>query len=322
MIIKEKRIVKDEQGLPNYMTAFFWTGSKDPAEAPPMFVVCGEVVDAIMVSQFVNANIGGIPCSLPFQMPWTGVSHQKADALCRKKGKGWHLLTNTEYAYLLKESRELGTEPHGNTNYGKDYDYPDERGIICDHRYTLTGLDPVTWSHDHTENGVFGLKGNVWEHVQGLRLKHGKVQYIKNNDAAAAEVDTGADSTAWESVRLDDGRTVKLDFKDDTIVVTAGEVEEKWGCAEMAEVKLDGLETVPQALYDLEILPPDYQSRHDGIFVDSDMAEVVPFRGSSFLYTSLGGASAVSLNYGRSNVNTYIGFRSALYLKYSKPMTD
>lgn len=322
MIIKEKRIVKDEQGLPNYMTAFFWTGSKDPAEAPPMFVVCGEVVDAIMVSQFFNANIGGIPCSLPYQKPWTEVSHQKAAELCRMKGKGWHLLTNAEYAFLLKESRELGTEPHGNTNYGKDYDHPDEAGVAYDGRRTLTGLDPVTWSHDHTENGVYGLKGNVWEHVQGLRLKHGEVQYIKNNDAAAAEVDTGKNSAAWEPVRLDDGRTVKLDIKDGTVVITAGEVAEEWGGVHMADVKLDDLAAVPQALYDLEILPPDYQSRQDGIFVDSDLTEAVPFRGSSFGNASFGGASAVSLDLERSDVGAGLGFRSALYLKYSKPMTD
>ena len=57
MIVKQQKIIKDEQGLPNYMTAFYWTGSKDPAEAPPMFVVRGEVVDAILVSQFFNTNI-------------------------------------------------------------------------------------------------------------------------------------------------------------------------------------------------------------------------------------------------------------------------
>lgn len=322
MIIKEKRIEKDEQGLPNYMTAFFWTGSKDPAEAPPMFVVCGEVVDAIMVSQFFNANIGGVPCSLPFQKPWTEVSHQKAAELCRMKGEGWHLLTNAEYAFLLKESRELGTEPHGNTNYGKDYDHPDEAGVVYDGCRTLTGLDPVTWSHDHTENGVYGLKGNVWEHVQGLRLKYGEVQYIKNNDAAAAWVDTGKDSAAWEPVRLDDGRTVKLDIKDDAVVITAGEVAGEWNGAHMADVKLDGLAAVPQALYDLEILPPDYQSRQDGIFVDSDMAEVVPSRGSNFSHTAHGGPSAVYLDHGRSYSHVYIGFRSALYLKNSKLMTE
>ena len=29
MIEKRKLIVKDEQGMPNYMTAFFWNGEKD-----------------------------------------------------------------------------------------------------------------------------------------------------------------------------------------------------------------------------------------------------------------------------------------------------
>ena len=61
MVRRQKLIIKDENGVPNYMAAFSWTGSKDPEQAPPMFVVCGEVVDAILISQFHNTNIQGIP---------------------------------------------------------------------------------------------------------------------------------------------------------------------------------------------------------------------------------------------------------------------
>ena len=211
----------------------------------------------------------------------------KAAEACRKKGAGWHLLTNAEYAYLLKESRELGTEPHGNTAAGQDYDHQEEKGVTYDGYRTLTGLDPETWSHDHTEGGVYGLKGNIWEIVQGLRLHHGTVEYIKNNDAAAAETDTGEDSGAH-----------------------------------MRDVELEGLDEVPQILFDLEILPPDWKERQDGIYVDSELKEAVPFRGSGFYSTSNGGASAVYLNYPRSHVRTHIGIRSALYLKYSKPTTE
>lgn len=188
MVRRQKLIIKDERGVPNYMAAFSWTGSKDPAQAPPMFVVCGEVVDAILISQFHNTNIEGIPHSLPYREPWTKIDLDSAARACRAKGEGWHLLTNTEYAYLLAESRDLGTEPHGNTEGGRDYDFPEECGVTYDGRRTLTGLDPVTWSHDHTENGVYGLKGNVWEMVTGLRLQKGRVDYIPNNDAAVVSM--------------------------------------------------------------------------------------------------------------------------------------
>lgn len=33
MVRRQKLIIKDERGVPNYMAAFSWTGSKDPAQA-------------------------------------------------------------------------------------------------------------------------------------------------------------------------------------------------------------------------------------------------------------------------------------------------
>lgn len=321
MIVREQRIVKDEQGLPNYMTIFFWTGSKDPEDAPPMFVVRGEVMDAIMVSQFHNTNINGIPCSLPFQKPWTNINLDDAAKVCRRKGTGWHLLTNTEYAYLLKESRKLGTEPHGNTYNGKDYDFPEEKGITYDGYRTLTGICPVTWSHDHTEKGVYDLKGNIWEMVQGLRTHYGVVEYIQNNDAAAAVTDTSTESTEWQQAMTEDGKPVKLSGTS-PVMITTGEVEADWNGCHMADVRLDGMERVPQILVDLEVLPPDYKKRKDGIWVDSELEETMPYRGSSFGNTSVGGASAVNLYYPRSYVLSYIGFRSACYVKYCQPITE
>ena len=323
MIEKRKLIVKDEQGMPNYMTAFFWNGEKDPAQVPPMFVVRGEVMDAVLVSQFHNTNVNGIPCSLPFREPWTSISLDDAASACRKKGKGWHLLTNQEYAFLLKESRALGTEPHGNTDCGRDYDHPEEKGVTYDGRMTLSGLDPVTWSHDHTEGGVYGLKGNVWELVQGLRLACGAVQYIKDNDAAAAATDTSTASQEWVQAVTEDGRPVKLSADGAGVVITTGKVRDPWDWCNMEDVALaDDLERVPQVLYDLEVLPPDWEKRQDGIFVDSELEEVVPFRGSSFHNTSNGGVSAVNLYYPRSYVRVYFGFRSALYLKDRKLITE
>lgn len=318
MVRKQKLIIKDERGVPNYMTAFSWTGSKDPAQAPPMFVVCGEVVDAILISQFHNTNIQGIPYSLPCREPWVQIDLDSAAWACRKKGKGWHLLTNTEYAYLLAESRNLGTEPHGNTEGGRDYDFPEECGVTYDGRRTLTGLDPVTWSHDHTENGVYGLKGNVWEIVTGLRLQKGRVEYIPNNDAAA--ISTYRDSAAWQQAKTEDGKIIYLSGGDG-VTITTGQEKEDWDGAHMRDIQLNGLESIPQIIFDLAILPPDYKERQDGIYVDSELAEAVPFRGAGYGNTSRAGASAVNLLYPRFSVLVSVGFRSALYVKDWKQIT-
>lgn len=318
MVRRQKLIIKDERGVPNYMAAFSWTGSKDPAQAPPMFVVCGEVVDAILISQFHNTNIEGIPHSLPYREPWTKIDLDSAARACRAKGEGWHLLTNTEYAYLLAESRDLGTEPHGNTEGGRDYDFPEECGVTYDGRRTLTGLDPVTWSHDHTENGVYGLKGNVWEMVTGLRLQKGRVDYIPNNDAAV--VSMASDSAAWQQAKTEDGKTIYLSGGNG-VTITTDQAKEDWDGAHMRDIRLDGLESIPQIIFDLAILPPDYKERKDGIYVDSELAEAVPCWGSGFDSTSHAGASAVDLGHPRSHVYVHVGFRSALYVKDWKQIT-
>ena len=176
----------------------------------------------------------------------------------------------------------------------------------------------MTWSHDHTENGVYGLKGNVWEMVTGLRLQKGRVDYIPNNDAAV--VSMASDSAAWQQAKTEDGKTIYLSGGNG-VTITTDQAKEDWDGAHMRDIRLDGLESIPQIIFDLAILPPDYKERKDGIYVDSELAEAVPFRGSSFYFTSDAGASAVNLYYPRSSVNVNIGFRSALYVKDWKQIT-
>ena len=105
------------------------------------------------------------------------------------------------------------------------------------------------------------------------------------------------------------------------MTITTGQAKEDWDGVHMRDIQLDGLESIPQIIFDLAILPPDYKERKDGIYVDSELAEAVPFRGSSFRSTSSAGASAVRLYHPRSDVNVHVGFRSALYVKDWKQIT-
>ena len=90
----------------------------------------------------------------------------------------------------------------------------------------------------------------------------------------------------------------------------------------MSEMKLEGLEEVPEIAYKLGIVPRNWQSRKDGIWTDSELEEAVPFRGSSFYHTSSGGAAALGLNYPRSYSDSLISFRSALWLDDWELITD
>ena len=187
---KKAVIVKDRLGLPNYMTMFYMEpGTYNPEDVPEMFKIRNKIVPAILISQYHNTTIksmgGDVAVSLPYQQPRHTITLDEAAAACARKGEGWHLMTNTEFVYLLHEAEELGRIIGGNTNHGSNADNPQEKGVVYDSAgRTLTGCDPLTWSHDGTAGGVFGICGNFWEFVTGLRLHKGVVEYTKDNDAA------------------------------------------------------------------------------------------------------------------------------------------
>lgn len=230
---KKAVIVKDRLGLPNYMTMFYMEpGTYKEEDVPEMFKIRNKIVPAILISQYHNTVIdtldGGVAVSLPFQQPKHTINMNDAAKACARKGDGWHLMTNTEFVYLLHEAEELGHTIGGNTNYGANADNPDEKGVNYDRGRTLTGLDPLTWSHDGTAGGVFGLCGNFYEWVTGLRLHYGVIEYTKNNDAAVDGYTTEAPD--WQ-VATANGKPLRLYGNDGVTLSTKEDVEVAWdGC--------------------------------------------------------------------------------------------
>lgn len=318
MEIKKKAvIVKDEAGLPNYMTMFYMTPEdrqQDPEGAPEIFKIghyAGNTRLAVLISQYTNVVLNGIPASLPYQKPVEGMTFDQAIEACMRKGENWHLMTNTEWVYLLEEADRLGHTIGGNTNYGKDADNPEQKAWCYDGYTVLTGTEPVEWSHDGTAEGVFGLKGNFWELVSGLRLVRGNIEYIPHNNAAACDLRPGA--AMWKAA-THEGKRLKLIADGGKVKLTTGERKDDWTGCHMSEMKLEGLEEVPEIAYKLGIVPRNWKIRKDGIWADSELEEAVPFRGSSFSYPGNGGAAALSLYFPRSYSNHSISFRSALWL--------
>jgi len=323
-IKKKAVIVKDEHGLPNYMTMFYLepllsTGQGAGHKTPEMFIVNGKTVPAVLISQYTNVMINDIPASLPYQQPAENIRYINAARLCRDKGKGWHLMTNTEWVYLIEEANRLGHKIGGNTNYGNNAENTEEKGWCYDGYTCLTGLDPLAWSHDGTKDGVFGLCGNFWECVAGLRLHRGAIEYIKDNDAAA--VDYSEDSKEWVRAAVD-GRELFLDVQCGKVVLTDGQIAGAFNGGHMKDLQLAGsLKEVPEIIHKLGILPRDWKEEKAGIWVDSELEEAVPFRGSGFGSTSNGGVAALHLNNPRS-LSGYVAFRSALYLEDWKLVTE
>ncbi|MCM1579656.1 MAG: hypothetical protein NC078_12755 [Ruminococcus sp.] len=334
LVKKKAVVVHDEAGLPNYMTMFYMEPllSVTPdvkVDVPEMFRVDGKTVAAVLISQYTNVMMKDIPASLPYQKPAESMNFDEAAAACRRKGHGWHLMTNTEWVYLMKEAEEIGHKIGGNTNYGKNADNPEEKGWCYDGYTVLTGTEPQTWSHDGTPGGVFGLCGNFWEWVAGLRLHNGAIEYIPDNNAAS--FDYMPEDPAWTVARTEEpgeeglpfGKPLYLDAQCGKVVLTDGEIAGSWTGCRMKELQLAGsLKEVPEIIHRLGILPQGWQQEKAGIWVDSSESETVPFRGSCFDGTSNGGVSALRLNGARSHVYYRVSFRSALYLEDWQLVTE
>ena len=316
-------VVKDSLGLPNHMTMFYMEpGTYREEDVPEMFRIKGKIVPAILISQYHNTMIKGVPVSLPYQQPKHTISQNDAAIACRKKGKGWHLMTNTEFVYLLHEAEELGHTIGGNTNCGKNAKNPEEKGVLYDSYRTLTGCDPLSWSHDGTAAGVFGINGNFWDIVTGLRLYYGVVEYIKDNDAAVAGYEDEAPE--WLAAEVN-GKPLKLHGSSNGGVKMsiADEIEAEWDGCHISELQLDGLEEVPEIAYKLGIVPHNWKNETAGIWADSELEETVPFRGSCCRYSSGGGGAALLLPNPRSFANSIVvSFRSALYLEDWQLVTE
>ena len=257
------------------------------------------------------------------------MGHDESAAACRRKGPGWHMLTNAEWVYLMKDAAAAGHTISGNTDYGKNADNPEEKGYCYDGYTVLTGTEPLAWSHDGTAEGVFGLCGNFWERVAGLRLHKGVIEYIPDNNAAAE--DYMQQDPAWVVARTEEpgeeglpfGKPLYLDAQCGKVVLTDGQIAGRWDCCHMKDLQLAGsLKEVPDIIHRLGILPQDWKQEKAGLWIDSELEEAVPRRGSSFNGASYGGVSALGLGRARSRVSGSVSFRSALYLKDWKLVTE
>ncbi|MDR0818260.1 MAG: formylglycine-generating enzyme family protein, partial [Oscillospiraceae bacterium] len=215
-------LIYDDLGAPSVMVripAFKWSDVIDgaPDELCSAFIAGGKKLPYVYVSKFLNVVENGRAYSLPNREPEHTISIDDARAACARKGKGWHLFTNAEWAAIAFWSRKNGTIPHGNTRYGNDTyashesavgieGWLMERDLVDVPRpdapeRTLSGSGPASWSHDGTDSGIFDLTGNVWDWVSGVRIVDGEIQIIPNNDSAL-NADESSESSAWRAISV------------------------------------------------------------------------------------------------------------------------
>lgn len=132
-----------------------------------------------------SGNAGNVPgISRPGAPVWDYVTFPQAMIACANKGKGWHLLTDFEWAALAFLAKKHGTQPHGgnaNVNPPADITYTTETAQLDRHmkaetasyNRALPGTGPASWAHNHLASGVYDLQGLVWQWVCMLMTTDG-----------------------------------------------------------------------------------------------------------------------------------------------------
>ena len=250
-----------------------------------------------------------------------------AVAACRNNGTTHHCCTNAEYAYMALKCKAQGFQPQGNNNYGKD-----EAGNYGDvvHQYSsgatkvfgrvAQGSGPLTWFHDGSPLGVWGLNGNVYEWSPGFRIMDGKIQVLAYNTAALQGTSMAADSVAWKGILadgtlVDPGTEGELKYgasvADNTIVLGSA----TWSGTDYFSGLFKNLDyaTQPAILKELGIIPHDAGDyAGDAIYINP-AGERCPYRGGSWSLGSIYGVWCARVDSTRAYANNYFGVRPAFY---------
>lgn len=326
------KVIFDDTGMPSIMVAVpkakysdVITGGTD--ETLPFWIMDGEEKSVIYVSKFLNIVENDRAYSLGGYLPRNYINFDQSVAACKKKGAGWHLNQTGVFAYLNLLSQKMSTVPHGNTNYGKDYYHPYERGTMPqgETQITLTGSGQPTWYHNHDMSGIADINGNLWEWTGGLRLMNGEIQIIPYGNSMKLDCDMSASSTLWKAIKPDGtlvepgtAGTLKLDQASASAGIrvntkvefpTSGDTYRNIAFKSLGAAS--GV-TIPKLLIALGLYPDSGVTGYGNDQIRMRChGERLPVRGSAFYFTSNSGPSALSLADPRSNSNDVIGFRSA-----------
>lgn len=264
----------------------------------PAFVINGVEKSEIFIGTYQAVIQDGEAISLPNQAPETRINFDTARHACLNAGTGFHLMTNWEWAAIALWCAANGHDVRGNTSWGKSHSNPEEKGeSLSGSSVTMTGSGPDSWRHDGTPFGIADLVGNVWEWVDGLKLKSGEIFMPSDNAFAQGERD-------WPSAGafLNGGNGLQV----------SSSVSNR-GWFNKAFKNIGGEETPQSAVLKQALLFPVHGQEIRGHFWadNSKGFEALPIRGGNWYFDSYAGLAALYLSCGRSFAYSFLGFRPA-----------
>ena len=310
--------------IPKYKMSQLISGGSENVH--PAFMVDGVEKDVMYVGKFHDIVVNDRSYSLPMKDPRTYVTFDQGVTYARNKGKGWSLMPYSLWCAIALWCRKNGTMPHGNNNWGTDSSYPTESGIpvpgSLDNGKTAhvyEGSGPASWYHDGTRAGIYGMNGNVWDRVAGMRLNNGEIQIIPYSNCFLSDVSMSESSSLWKAIDVSGNlvapgskNTLKWGNNSD---LTAGAVESKdaWYSIGYADMKLDSSVTAVPEIAKALLLYPDEPGKDyagDAHWWRTD-GEKIPSCGGRWSDTGYAGVFSVNANYARGYSFSYIGLRSA-----------
>ena len=341
-ICPTNELILDDRDLPSVMVYIpkfkiseVITGGSDSTH--PAFIVNGQEVPGVYISKYQNVVHNNRAYSLPGEAPKVSINFDTARQVCEAKGRGWHLMTNAEWAALALWCRKNNCLPQGNNDFGKDHkedtytavpaSYGEDGRINC----VLTGTGSKTWSHNGEADGIFDLNGNVYEWVGGYRTMDGEIQILPNNDAADFRNAQNSSSVKWRAM-LSNGTlvepgtagTLKWDYTADpgtehtnnifclnTVIENPASNNNPYGHAFFsAMIVKDGV-MVPEMMKALALFPVDSGDYGEDTFTMQNKNEKLAYRGGSWGSTMAAGVFRLYGNASRSTLSTSLGFRAA-----------
>ena len=285
-------------------------------------------------------NTDWLANSWALKPPQTNINYDEAVNACALMNAGGDLLNTTGkffmqpnalWAYLALWSKENGTMPFGNNNYGQDIDDPTVNGFQSNDSFvrgtsgtcrSLGGSGGVYTSHNHQEDGVFDMNGNVWELASGVKLGNDAdttqdestkglwfVHGDKNNGAAYAGCSVEADEQQWLNSEVYSGD------HSGGVVFSSVTPRQSWNGSVLASHKrlneLQALGVIPDQVSNSAAYGEDnYWSKQPSNNVTNQNMSIA-LRGSSWTNGVRAGVFALNLNHGRLLRSIGIGFRPA-----------